>query len=170
MELTSISPDNPADWPSIREQCYDFMCRFGSRRLTLERCKTLQKMSFDQLQHPGASLIAATVRGEYGRMPVAICFVAGFGEEACLIAVHPLYRNRHIGTSLILFQLSILGRLRCKVAVDNYSSLKMCFHAGMQAVSLEKGPTGKPALIMIGGCEMPDGACSDLDLDSYARR
>ncbi|SMF76508.1 hypothetical protein SAMN05661091_1317 [Paenibacillus uliginis N3/975] len=170
MEITSISPVNPADWPDIREQCYDFMCRFGNRRLTREGCNTLQKMSFDQVQHPGTSLIAATVRGEHGKMPVGICFVTGFGEDACLIAVHPLYRNRHIGTSLILFQLSRLGRLRCKVAADNYSSLKMCFHAGMQAVALEKGPTGKPTLVLSGDCETPVGACNNLDLDSYSRR
>lgn len=161
MEITSITPVSEADWLDIRGQCYDFMCRFGSRRLTREGCSKLEKMSFQQLKQPGTSIIAATVRGEQGRMPVGVCFVAGYGETACLIAVHPLYRNRHIGTSLILSQQSRLGRLRFKVASDNYSSLTMCFHAGMHAVALESGPTGKPTLIMSVGTDV-----NDLDSDS----
>ncbi|MFC7681010.1 N-acetyltransferase [Paenibacillus sp. GCM10028914] len=166
MEITSISARNESDWCDIREQCYEFMCRYGNRRLTREGCSNLQKLSFQQLNQPGTSLISATVRGEEGRIPVGICFVAGFGETACLIAVHPLYRNKGIGTSLILSQQLKLGRLQCKVATDNYSSLKMCFQAGMHAVAIENGPTGKATLIMSGGSSLLARALYDLDSDS----
>lgn len=169
MEITAITPLNESDWLDIREQCYDFISRFGSRRLTHEGLSSLQNMSLQQLQQPGTSLIAATVRGEYGRMPVGICYVTGFGETACLIAIHPLYRDRRIGTSLILSQQSRLGYLCCKVAADNYSSLHICFDAGMYAIALESNPAGKPTLVMISGSAdstASAGAMNDLDSDS----
>ncbi|WP_234032660.1 N-acetyltransferase [Paenibacillus faecalis] len=127
MEISSILPDSSVEWPDIRQQCYDFLCRFGSRRLSSEGCSILQNMHYDQLQLPGTSLIAATVRGELGKIPVGICFTAGFGEDACLIAVHPLYRKRRIGTSLILFQLSKLKHMHCNVAIDHIQLLRCVF-------------------------------------------
>ncbi|WP_235439837.1 N-acetyltransferase [Paenibacillus sp. DMB20] len=150
MEIGSVFPSNPAEWPDIRRQCYEFMRRFGSKRLTVEGCFHLKTLALDRLKQPGTALTAVTVRGEQGRMPIGLSFAAGYGQTACLVAVHPLYRGRRIGTSLLLYQLSRLGRLRCKVAVDNIASLQMCFHAGMRAIALEAGPTGKPTLVMAG--------------------
>jgi hypothetical protein len=44
-----------------------------------------------------------------------------------------------------------LGALECVVACDNVPSIGMCFQAGMGAVSLTKGATGRPALRFVAG-------------------
>lgn len=161
MEITAISPVNELEWLDIREQCNDFISRFGSRRHTQGELKQLQKMPFNELHQPGTSLIAATVRGEYGQVPVGVCFVSGFGQKSFLIAIHPLYRNRNLGPSLILSQKSTLGYLYCKVGVDHYSSLHICFDAGMHAIALERSSTGKPTLIM-STCPMESPASNSM--------
>lgn len=150
MEISCLSLAGPEEWPHARHQCGEFFRRYSSKRLTREGYQRLASLSYDELLQPGTSIVAATVRGDIGRIPVGICFAADYGESACMIAVHPLYRNRQIGSSLIRSQLSRFGRLRCKVAADHTASLQMCFHAGMQAIALEQGPTGKPTLIMSG--------------------
>ena len=150
MEISCLSLSSPDEWPHARQQCSDFLRRYSSKRLTREGYQRLASLSYDELMQPGTSILAATVRSDVGRIPVGICYAADYGEGACMIAVHPLYRNRHIGSSLIRSQLSRLGRLRCKVAADHSASLQMCFHAGLQAIALEQGPTGKPTLIMSG--------------------
>jgi hypothetical protein len=40
----------------------------------------------------------------------------------------------------------MLKSYSCTVALDNVPSLKMCFRAGLYAVELFTGPTGKPTL------------------------
>ncbi|EGG31384.1 GNAT family N-acetyltransferase [Paenibacillus sp. HGF5] len=150
MEISCLSLAGPEEWPHARQQCSEFFRRYSSKRLTREGYQRLASLSYEELLQPGTSIVAATVRGDIGRIPVGICFAADYGESACMIAVHPLYRNRQIGSSLIRSQLSRFGRLRCKVAADHTASLQMCFHAGMQAIALEQGPTGKPTLIMSG--------------------
>lgn len=150
MEISCLSLSSPEEWPHARQQCSEFFRRYSNKRLTREGYQRLASLSYDELLQPGTSIVAATVRGDIGRIPVGICFAADYGESACMIAVHPLYRNRQIGSSLIRSQLSRFGRLRCKVAADHTASLQMCFHAGMQAIALEQGLTGKPTLIMSG--------------------
>jgi GNAT superfamily N-acetyltransferase len=150
VEISCLSLSSPDEWQYAREQCSEFFRRYSNKRLTREGYQRLASLSYDELLQPGTSIMAATVRSDIGRIPVGICFAADYGEGACMIAVHPLYRNRHIGSSLIRSQLSRFGRLRCKVAADHFASLQMCFHAGLQAIALEQGPTGKPTLIMSG--------------------
>ncbi|MFD1908306.1 hypothetical protein ACFTAO_12265 [Paenibacillus rhizoplanae] len=96
----------------------------------------------------GVSLLVATLRGQNGRQLAGVSFVSGFGKEACVVAVHPLYRNKHTGTALLTAQLERLGQLECHVACDNAASLKMCFNSGLAAVDLINGPTGKPTLLL----------------------
>lgn len=165
MEISCLSLSSPDEWPHARQQCSDFFRRYGNKRLTREGCQRLASLSYDELMQHGTSIIAATVRSDVGRIPVGVCFAADYGEGACMIAVHPLYRNRHIGSSLIRSQLSSLGRLRCKVAADHSASLQMCFHAGLQAIALEQGPTGKPTLIMSGTLPLNQNQSSS---DSHA--
>ncbi|WP_054957032.1 hypothetical protein [Paenibacillus dakarensis] len=150
MDISSISPVTETDWLNIREQCCDFISRFGSR-INQEGLRRLQNMPFHKIKEPSTSLIAATVRGEHGKMPVGICMVTGYGESDWLFAIHPLYRNQDIGPSLIRSQLSRLGYLCFKVPVNHYSSLRMCFDAGMHAVALESRPSSRPVLIMCAG-------------------
>ncbi|AYB42713.1 N-acetyltransferase [Paenibacillus lautus] len=161
MEISCLSLSSPEEWPHARQQCSEFFRRYSNKRLTREGYQRLASLSYDELQQPGTSIVAATVRSDVGRMPVGICFAADYGESACMIAVHPLYRNRQIGSSLIRSQLSRFGRLRCKVAADHTASLQMCFHAGMQAIALEQGPTGKPTLIMSGSQPLRQPSSAD---------
>ncbi|MFE0555594.1 GNAT family N-acetyltransferase [Paenibacillus sp. NPDC058910] len=167
MEISSLSLSSPEEWPHARQQCSDFFRRYGNKRLTREGYQCLVSLSYEGLLQPGTSIMAATVRSDIGRIPVGICFAADYGEGACMIAVHPLYRNRHIGSSLIRSQLSKFGRLRCKVAADHSASLQMCFHAGLKAIALEQGPTSKPTLVMSGVLPLhPFQSCSTSSADS----
>lgn len=167
MEISCLSLSSPEEWPHARQQCSDFFRRYGNKRLNREGYQCLASLSYEGLLQPGTSIMAATVRSDIGRIPVGICFAADYGEGACMIAVHPLYRNRHIGSSLIRSQLSKFGRLRCKVAADHSASLQMCFHAGLKAIALEQGPTSKPTLVMSGVLPLhPFQSCSTSSADS----
>ncbi|WP_274652297.1 GNAT family N-acetyltransferase [Paenibacillus humicola] len=87
--------------------------------------------------------VAVAVGG--GRL-AGVAFAADAGERACLVAVRPEARGRGTGASLLLALRSRWGRLSCSVAADNPASMQMCFRAGMKAVGLFAGPTGKPTL------------------------
>lgn len=150
MKISSLSLSSSDEWPHAKRQCSDFFRRYSNEQLIHEDHQCLATLSYDELLKPGTSIVAATVRSDVGHIPVGICFAANFGEDACMVAVHPLYRNRRIGSSLIRSQLISFGRLRCKVVAEYSASLQMCFHAGLQAVALEQGPSGKPTLIMSG--------------------
>lgn len=146
MQISSIYDSNPRQWNARLAGLLDFLREYGEQRITLRGCRVLARLTPEQLAEPGVSLLVATVRGQTGRQLAGVSFVSGFGQEACLVAVHPLYRNRHIGTALLSAQHQRLGRLECSVASDNTPSLKMCFNSGLAAVGLHTGPTGKPTL------------------------
>ena len=148
MQISSIYDTESRQWKSQLAGLLAFIREHGERRITHHGCKTLAHLTPDQLSKPGVSLLIATVRGQNGRQLAGVCFVSGFGEEACIVAVHPLYRNKHTGTALLAAQLKRLGRLECYVACDNTASLKMCFNVGLAAVKLTNGPTGKPTLLL----------------------
>lgn len=148
MLISSLYDTDPVQWESRRSTLLAFLREYGDRRITLHGCKRLARLTPDQLARPGTSLLVATVRGQTGRQLAGVCFVSGFGREACVVAVHPLYRNRQTGTALLKAQLERLGQLECQVACDNPASLKMCFNSGLAAVDLLTGPTGKPTLLL----------------------
>ncbi|AIQ34826.1 hypothetical protein R50345_09505 [Paenibacillus sp. FSL R5-0345] len=148
MQISSIYDTDAKKWKSRLTGLLEFIREHGERRITNQACKVLAKLTPDQLSEPGVSLLVATVRGQNGRQIAGVSFVSGFGEEACLVTVHPLYRNKHTGTALMTAQLKRLGRLECSVASDNTASLKMCFNVGLAAVALTSGPTGKPTLLI----------------------
>lgn len=147
MKLSSLSLSR-AEWPHAKDQCCEFFLRYINKRLIHEDIHCLAALSYNELQLPGTSIVTATVRSDVGDIPVGIGFAANYGEDAWMVAVHPLYRNRGIGSSLIRLQLNQLGRLQCKVPADHSACLKMCFHAGLQAVAMEQGSI--TALIMKG--------------------
>ncbi|KUP21158.1 hypothetical protein [Paenibacillus sp. DMB5] len=148
MQISSIYDSNPERWKTRIAGLLDFLREYGDRRITLRGCRQLARLTPEQLAAPGVSLLVATVRGQNGRQLAGISFVSGYGQEACLVAVHPLYRGRDTGTALLSAQLQRLGRLECQVACDNPASLKMCFNSGLAAVDLISGPTGKPTLLL----------------------
>ncbi|MEK4517313.1 N-acetyltransferase [Paenibacillus sp. FSL H8-0122] len=148
MQISSLYDSNPVQWESRRNGLLEFLREYGEQRITLRGCRRLARLTTDQLALPGVSLLVATVRGQNGRQLAGVSFVSGFGKEACVVAVHPLYRNRHTGTALLAAQLERLGQLECQVACDNAASLKMCFNIGLSAVDLVTGPTGKPTLLL----------------------
>ncbi|GAB6926658.1 hypothetical protein JCM10914A_06410 [Paenibacillus sp. JCM 10914] len=153
MEISRLTLSDQEQWPYIQRQCVDFFRRYSHRHLAREGYQRLLSLTAAELKEPGNSIITATVRADVGSVPVGICFVAEYGAGACMIAVHPLYRKRQIGSSLIAAQLSAVGRLKCKVAIHHLASLQTCFRAGLQAIALENDPAGKPSLIMSG--ELP---------------
>lgn len=148
MRISSIYDSNARQWNSRLAGLLEFLRNYGEQRITLRGCRMLARLTPDQLALPGVSLLVATVRGQNGRQLAGVSFVSGFGQEACLVAVHPLYRNRRTGTALMTEQLKRLGHLECYVASDNAASLKMCFNAGLVAVALTSGPTGKSTLLL----------------------
>lgn len=148
MQISSIYDSSPGQWNSRLAGLLEFLREYGEQRITLRACRMLARLTPEQLAEPGVSLLVATVRGQSGRQLAGVSFVSGYGKEACLVAVHPLYRNRHTGTALLSGQLERLGRLECNVATDNTASLKMCFNSGLAAVALKSGPTGKPTLLL----------------------
>ncbi|AWV32772.1 GNAT family N-acetyltransferase [Paenibacillus sp. FSL R7-0048] len=148
MQISSIYDTNAKQWKSRLAGLLEFIRAHGEKRITNQACKVLARLTPDQLSEPGISLLVATVRGQNGRQLAGVSFVSGFGAEACLVAVHPFYRNRHTGTALMAAQLKRLGHLQCSVACDNTASLKMCFNIGLAADTLTTGPTGKPTLLL----------------------
>jgi len=148
MQISSIYDTEHGPWKRQLANLLQFVREHGERRITLESCRILARLTPEQLSKPGLSLLVATVRGQHGRQISGISFVSDFGKESCLVAVHPLYRNRHTGTELLTAQLKRLGSLTCRVATDNTASLKMCFNAGLVAVALTNGRAGKPTLLL----------------------
>lgn len=150
MEIARLNLYDPADWPDVRLECLKFLKQCGGKRLKPDHCRHLASLNSEGLQHPGTSIVAATVRGELGNMPIGISYAADYGREACIIAVHPLYRNRRIGSSLLRAQISELGQLHCSIAADHTVGLKMCYLAGMHPEALELDPAGRPVLYLRG--------------------
>ncbi|AIQ40462.1 GNAT family N-acetyltransferase [Paenibacillus sp. FSL R7-0297] len=148
MQISSLYDSNPVQWNSRLAGLLEFLREYGEQRITLRGCRQLARLTPEQLALPGVSLLVATVRGQNGRQLAGVSFVSGYGKEACVVAVHPLYRKRHTGTALLTAQLERLGQLECHVACDNPASLKMCFNSGLAAVDLVNGPTGKPTLLL----------------------
>lgn len=146
MQITSLDTVTQPEWNKYHEQSIHFIKKHSRKRITTEAFRHFAELTYPELLLPGTSILIATVRGDRGPTLAGVCFVSGYGEQTCLIVVHPFYRGRHLGTSLLSSQLTKLGRLCCNVALDNVQSLQMCFHAGLTADSLHLGPTGKPSL------------------------
>jgi GNAT superfamily N-acetyltransferase len=91
---------------------------------------------------PKAAVAVAVAGGKLA----AFAFASQAGERACLVVVRPELRGQGAGSALLKALHGRFGRLACSVAADNPASMQMCFHAGMKAVGMFTGPTGKPTL------------------------
>ncbi|RUT29516.1 GNAT family N-acetyltransferase [Paenibacillus zeisoli] len=151
MDITLIMPDQDSSWSRMHSSVLGFTRKYGGSRITRGAYREVQKLTPAALRQPGCALFIATVSTEDGSRLAGLSLMTGYGEQAGIVIVHPLYRGRHIGTRLLQAQQLQLGRLNCRVALDNPSSLKMCFNAGLTATRMIQGPTGKPTLVLEAG-------------------
>lgn len=93
MQISSLYDSNPVQWNSRLSGLLEFLREYGEQRITLRGCRELARLTPEQLALPGVSLLVATVRGQNGRQLAGVSFVSGYGKEACVVAVHPLYRK-----------------------------------------------------------------------------
>ncbi|MNN16132.1 hypothetical protein D3C81_1292610 [compost metagenome] len=151
MDIRLVVPDQENSWSRIHSSILGFTRKYGGNRITRDAYREIQKLTPVALRQPGCALFIATVHTEDGSRLAGLSLVAEYGERAGIVVVHPLYRGRHIGTKLLQAQRLQMGRLSCRVALDNPSSLKMCFNAGLTATRMVPGPTGKPTLVLEAG-------------------
>ena len=157
----------PGQWAAARGRLLAFCRRYGDSRLTAAAMRELRELTPEALAHPahpahaaagpppgraataaassGVRTAAVAVAVDDGKL-LGVAFAADAGERACLVAVHPDARGNGAGAALIKSLHSRWGRLVCSVAADNPASMQMCFRAGMKAVGMHAGPTGKPTL------------------------
>ncbi|WP_027085377.1 GNAT family N-acetyltransferase [Cohnella panacarvi] len=155
----------PEEWESGRFQLLRFVRRHGERRITALAWQKLLLVSEAELAQPGTAIAVAYTQGG---CPAGVAFAVQFGESACLVTVHPALRGRGVGRKLLGVLAEPWGRLTCNVAIDNAASVAMCFAAGLVAVGLETGPTGKPTLRFVrssqedGNAQTDDRSISDV--------
>lgn len=144
VELVLLTPEA---WLSEQKRYINFAVRFGDKRLAVSTIHALRKLD--------CSLLGESFNGTYGAVAavamhgsrvVGFGFAEGGGERACMVVVHPKARSLGIGGAIVQAMIERLGKLTCNVAADNTASMALCFRLGMTAVSMHKGPTGKPTL------------------------
>ncbi|PWV90568.1 acetyltransferase (GNAT) family protein [Paenibacillus cellulosilyticus] len=135
----------PSQWLQWRSRLVSFAKRFGDRRLTAGGLHALQHAG-DPLQGVASSTITVAIAHEAGKL-IGFAFAKEAGEAACVIAVRPEARGHGVGRKLIAELIEACdGSLCCFVACDNAASMQLFFRAGLKAVGLHTGPTGKPTL------------------------
>ncbi|MDQ0061178.1 GNAT family N-acetyltransferase [Paenibacillus harenae] len=134
-------------WRSEKKRLIGFALRFGDKRLavaTMHALRTLDDRFLAADAHGvfGAVIVVAT----HGNRIVGFGFAADRGEGGSLVVVHPDARGLGIGAKIVEAMIGRLGSMTCNVAADNTASMAICFKLGMKAVSMHRGPTGKPTL------------------------
>lgn len=143
----------PNEWSRQHARVLRFLFEYGGKQAMREDYLQLARADGPDLQQPGNSLLLATVRGEAGPTLIGASFVADYGRDAFLIAVHPLYRRKGIGSALLSSQLERLGKIETRVGLNQISLLNLCFKAGLTASSLSKEPTGRILLSLEGNAK-----------------
>ncbi|WP_138496272.1 GNAT family N-acetyltransferase [Paenibacillus pinistramenti] len=150
MIISPVRPEELSSWESYHGTLLAFIRKYASKRITADAYRAVLRLTPQSLAQPGTGIMQAVVSTEDGLRLAGVLCTAGYGQELSAAVVHPLYRSRGIGTLLMKAQLEQLGQMNCRVAIDNLSSLKMCFKAGLSAGGLTTGPTGKPTLLFSG--------------------
>lgn len=147
MEYRVIRLLQEEKWRKLQDRCLRFLLAYGDQRITKEALELFESLSAKQLQQADNQLALAIHRPHSGPFQLrGVSYVQQYGLECCIIVVHPDARGQGIGTMLMMQHIEQLGSLSCQVAVDNLSSLSMCFQAGLTAHRIFTGPTGKPTL------------------------
>lgn len=146
----------PGGLEKYRGTLLRFAEKFGDGRITRTAMHWLHNVSPAQLEQPEDVIVVALEEGTI----IGLGCAAGRGDHSSFIVVHPQYRGRQVGQKLLATIKEQTGKLTCTVAVDNIPSLTMCFRAGLHAVDLFEGPTGKPTLKFVSSIELneADGA------------
>lgn len=134
----------PSQWRKWRSRLVSFANRYGDRRLTAGGLQALQHAG-EPYEGIASSPIAVVIAHDAGQL-IGFAFAKEAGEAACVIAVRPEARGRGVGRKLIAELVEACGGLCCSVACDNTASMQLFFRAGLKAVGLHAGPTGKPTL------------------------
>lgn len=144
MKLELLTPEA---WLSEQKRLIGFAIRFGDKRLAVSTIHALRKLDASLLRedHNGPIGAVAVIATHSSRI-VGFGFAQEGGGEACMVVVHPEARSLGIGSAIVQAMIERLGKLACNVAADNTASMALCFRLGMTAVSMHRGPTGKPTL------------------------
>jgi len=146
--LIQIRSQSPYSWSKQNKQITTFVQAYGDKRITIATLQALQKLTSEQLavaehnEFPSAAVVTASSQGKL----LGVGFAIDDGSSSCLIVVHPTARRQGIGNQLLDTLIRSLKHFSCLVAVDNISSLSLCFKYGLHATSMHEGPTGKTTL------------------------
>ncbi|CAM4115685.1 GNAT family N-acetyltransferase [Paenibacillus alkaliterrae] len=144
MKLELLTPEA---WLSEQKRLVGFAIRFGNQRLAVSTIHALRKLDASLLNAgPDLTCEAVAVVAKQGSRIAGFGFASGGGEDCCMVVVHPDARSHGIGGAILQAMIDRLGKLTCNVAADNTASMALCFRLGMTAVSMHRGPTGKPTL------------------------
>lgn len=153
----------PEEWRDGRQRLVMFASRFGEKRITAVSLHTFRRLDGERLRANDSGLSdTAVVTASSGSRLIGLGFAkqsarSGAGEadtdneDASMIVIHPAARGVGAGSAILGALLSRLGSMTCYVAADNPASMALCFKFGMKAVSMHRGPTGKPTLRFEGG-------------------
>jgi GNAT superfamily N-acetyltransferase len=140
----------PHEVESAKTPIIRFMKRYGDGHITHRALRWLQHLRPENTAE--GTFIAAAVEN---KKIIGIIVFGNYGLQESFIAVHPNYRKREVGETLLKSALAKLPKVYTRVACDNIPSLKLCFSCGLTAIQLIQGPTGKPTLWLVGGAYQP---------------
>lgn len=144
MRLELLTPES---WITERKRLVGFAVRFGDKRIAVSTIHTLRRLDPSRLApSAGGDCDTAVVVAKQGSRIAGFGFASGGGEDGCMFVVHPDARSLGIGSAIMQAIIDRIGKLTCNVAADNTASMALCFRLGMAAVSMHRGPTGKPTL------------------------
>lgn len=137
----------PTSWKKQRAKVLNFISRYSEKRIAIATFNSLRLIETDQLseaeQAPASATILTMVEQKH---LIGVAYFNNNEPKQCLIVIHPLFRNKGVGEQLFTSLIHKYEQFKCYVATDNINSMKLCFKCGLHAVSISKGPTGKPTL------------------------
>lgn len=122
------------------------MKRYGDGRVTHKALRWFKELRSDSI--PPGTYVAAALEN---KKIIGIIVFGEYGIQEAFIAVHPEHRKQGVGEKLLMSAVQELKKVYTRVACDNLPSLGLCFHCGLVAFKLTRGPTGKPTLWLGGG-------------------
>jgi GNAT superfamily N-acetyltransferase len=155
MQITSIKDLPPQDRSRQHARVLRLLFEHGGKQAMSEDYLQLARASDSCWKKPDVSLLLATVRGEDGPALIGASFMAGYGKDAFLIAIHPLYRRKGIGSALLRRQLEELGKIEIHANLSQTALLNLLLKAGLSVSFLGKNPTGRKFLSLNGETKNP---------------